>query len=212
MTGESRESRVESNGPLTPIPSPDFGKALTCSRAGGVRSPSAGLRAWRFLGRFRRGAPEVRAAREGETGELAELVLAYLRESGRRMAPGARERVAEFGAEFMRDPQARVLVTEVAGRIAGMVWCRVSPPDVWDDRRMLTVDWLYVRPEQRADPRGALALMRGAAAFGLAKGAGRVRITAEAPQLVARYQRGFDFVPEATSVVMGRELRAERER
>ncbi len=159
-----------------------------------------------LLTRFRERAPVVRAATAADLPQLVHLALAFCRERGRRTAPDARERLARFAAEFLASEHARVLVTGREGQISGMVWCQVGPPDLWDNRPVYLVDWLYVVPEARAHPRVALALLRGAVAYGLALGARRARITvdAAAPRLLARYQRAFGFAPE--TVILSRDI------
>ncbi len=156
-----------------------------------------------YLSRFRRGGPPVRVATGGDAAAIVELALDFCRERGRRIAPGAEERFARFAGQLLGCEQATLLVTEEAGRITGMVCGQLVPPDLWDDRTVYVVDWLYVIPERR-NGRTALALLRGALSCARRRGARRVRISAEAdqPRLQRRYQREFGFVPERTSYLI----------
>jgi len=157
----------------------------------------------RLLSRGRTGEPAARAATREDLDACVSLALDFCRERGRRVAPGARARVARFAAAFLAAEKARILVTEEAGRIAGMIWCRLGPADLWDEEPVFVVDWWYVAPERRLNGRTARALLRGAVAFGLAMGARKARICADCDSpLVARYQRTFGFRPETVNLVL----------
>ena len=117
------------------------------------------------------------------------------------MAPEARARVTRFVRELLGSAQASLLVTEDAGGITGMVCGQLVSPDLWDDRPVYLVDWLYVIPEARRGPQTAVALMRGVVSCALGREACVLRISAEAdqPRLQRRYEQEFGFVPERTS-------------
>jgi hypothetical protein len=162
----------------------------------------------RNLNRFVQGAPGVRTATRGDLTEVTMLTLADCAESGRRLPQDGPERVARLALQALEDECARVLVAVRGRQTVGMVWCARRPPDAWDDRAVMTVDWLYVVPEERRRPATVLALLRATARVAAAWRVPLVRFTAEDanPRLARQYERILGARKEWSFVTLAREV------
>jgi hypothetical protein len=170
-------------------------------------------RLMRNLSRFLRRAPWVRPATRADLAEVTELALRHCAEKGRRLAPDGAERVAALALNVISRPQGADIFVAWRGRaMVGMVWCAMYPPDAGDDRTVMMVDWLYVRPEERGRPATVLALLRRSLAAAQTWRAAVVRFHAEGADetLLRQYERIIGAQREGSlvrfSLAPGREV------
>jgi len=120
-------------------------------------------------------------------------------EAGKTVTAHTADSLRRHFKALLESEIAEVFVVERDGKACGMVSCGMTAPDLWDDRRGVTVWALYTVPVERTRHDVAAALMAATAEQCLAWGAKRCRvlIPQEEPRLIARYEKTFGFRKEA---------------